>query len=79
MEINIDNIMKSDYIRLFKLPNLNDGFYFTVTTDRHWNAPGQAIGIRGYEILGRAYEDNRTIYRDDLGDDGTICYAIYKK
>ena len=78
MEINIENIMASDYIRLFKLPNCSGAFYFSVTTDRHWNAIGQSIGLRGYEILGRAYEDNRTIYRTDL-DDGAICYSIYKK
>ncbi len=78
MEINIENIMASDYIRLFKLPNCSGTFYFSVTTDRHWNAIGQAIGLRGYEILGRAYEDNRTIYRSDH-DDGAICYSIYKK
>lgn len=77
MEINIKKIMASDYIRLFKLPNASGGFFFTVATDRHWFAPSEAIGIRGYEILGRAYEDNRTIYRSDH-DDGVICYSIYK-
>lgn len=78
MEINIENIITSDYIRLLKLPNCSGNFFFTVTTDRRWTATGQAIGIRGYEILGRAYEDNRTIYRSDH-DDGAICYTIYKK
>lgn len=78
MEINIEKIMESDYIRLFKLPNASGSFFFSVTTDRHLFAPMNAIGIRGYEILGRAYEDNRTIYRSDH-DDGAICYSIYKK
>jgi len=78
MEINIENIMASDYIRLFKLPNGSGSFYFSVTTDAYVYAIGQAIGLRGYEILGRAYEDNRTIYRSDH-DNGAICYSIYKK
>lgn len=78
MEIDIEKIMESNYIRLFKLPNASGGFYFSVSTDPHWNIPGQAIGVRGYEILGRAYEDNRTIYRDNFPD-GSIYYGIYKK
>lgn len=74
----VNEIMNSQYIRLLKLPNLNGGFYFSVTTSRKLGAAGKAIGKYGYEILGRAYEERRAIYRTNLSD-GTICYTIFKR
>lgn len=74
----MENIMKSDYIRLYKIDNLNGGFFFSVTTDPHWYVETQAIGLRGFEILGRAYDEGRRIdvWKDK---DGTGCiYTIYK-
>lgn len=76
--MTINSIMESNYIRMFKLPNLAGGVYFSVTTSCKLGTAGQAIGQQGEEILKLATAEKRTIYRTDLKD-GAICYVICKK
>ena len=74
----MEELMKANYIRMYKIDNLNGGFFFSVTTERHCGAETTPIGIKGYELLGRAYVEGRRIevWHDKDGKDSI--YTIHK-
>ena len=78
MENIINNIMKSNYIYLNKIDNLNGGYFFCASTSRKLFGESHTIGNRGYDIIRQARIEGRDIdiTYDKEGHD--IVYVIRK-